>query len=129
MRPGPILYGAAIAISLAGCATVGRVDLSSPRCGDDLARQLGDVIFEQGESRLIADDLANGLTGDLSTGALSPISFFADSPSGCQYGFAIHHTSEGCVLRLYYRKRPTSTVTNNLTYIATRALKECTCSR
>jgi hypothetical protein len=129
MRTVPIPCAAALAICLAGCATVGRVDLSSPRCGDDLARQLGDVIFEQGESRLIADDLANGLTGDLSTGALSPVSFFADSPSGCQYGFAIHHTSEGCVLRLYYRKGPTSSVTNNLTYIATRALKECACSR
>jgi hypothetical protein len=128
MRLGPILIGAAFATSLAGCATVGRVDLSSQRCGDDLALQIADVLFTQGESRPVADDLAYGLTDDLSTGALSPVSFFADSPSGCQYGFAIHRTSKGCVLRLYYRKRPTSTVTNNLTYIAARPLAGCACS-
>src|SRR5512140_1807539 len=118
MRKAPALSGVALAIFLVGCATVGRPDLSSQRCGDDLARQIGDVLFAQGESRPISDDLANGLTGDLSTGALSPVSFFADSPSGCQYGFALHHTSEGCVLRLYYRKCPGYEVTNNLTYIA-----------
>jgi hypothetical protein len=129
MRTAPLLCGTAMAISLAGCATVGRPDLSSQACGDELARQISDVLFAQGESRLIADDLANGLTGDLSTGALSPVSFFADSPSGCQYGFAIHQTSEGCVLRLYYRKRPGYEVTNNITYIDTRPLKGCTCSR
>lgn len=129
MREVPALCCVALAIFLAGCATVGRPDLSSQRCGDDLASQVADVLFTQGESRPISDDLANGLTVDLSTGALSPVSFFADSPSGCQYGFAIHHTSEGCVLRLYYRKRPGYEVTNNLTYIATRPLKECACAK
>ena len=50
MRPGPILHGAALAASLGGCATVGRPDLSTERCADDFARQLGDVIYSRGSS-------------------------------------------------------------------------------
>jgi hypothetical protein len=107
MRPGPFLLGAALTASLSGCATVGRPDLSSERCADDFTRQLSDVI----------------------SGAASPVSFQLESPSGVSYGFTIHHTSQGCLLRLYYQGGPASNVTNNLTYIATRPLARCECAK
>jgi hypothetical protein len=107
---------------------VGRPDLSSDRCANDLATQLSDVLFTQGESRRIADDLADEATASLASGSSSPVSFFAASPSDVEYGFSIHHTSRGCLLRLYYRRRPGSEVTNTLTYIATRPLTGCTCA-
>ena len=62
MRPGPILHGAALAASLGGCATVERPDLSTERCADDFARQLGDVIYSRRESRAIANDFADDAT-------------------------------------------------------------------
>jgi hypothetical protein len=59
---------------------------------------------------------------------LGPRPFAIAAPSGTDYRFFVQRKGEACVLNLYGRQKGFVSYTNNLTYIATQDLSDCTCA-
>ncbi len=118
----------AAAILLAGCTTVAQVtNLTEARCNASFEESLSSILVEQGEKKDIADILAHRTYLMLSRAELGPRPFLVASPSGVDYSFFIQRKSELCLLRLYGRQKGFTSYTNNLTYISTRELPDCSC--
>ena len=122
--------GAAVVLSaIVGCATMAEITtLSDPSCHNVFVEHLSSILVEEGENEQIADRLAADTSSMLSTDALGPRPFAVSSPSGADYGFFVQRKKSACLLRLYARQKGFTRYTNNLTYIATRTLHECSCS-
>lgn len=114
---------------LSGCTTVAQITtLSDESCRQTVRGQLQSILVEEGEQPEVANRLAINTTVVLATGSLGPRPFGVSSPSGADYSFFVQHKGETCLLRLYGRRKGFMRYTNNLTYIATRALEGCACA-
>jgi hypothetical protein len=114
---------------LSGCTNVAQVTtLSDASCKQKVRDQLESILMEEGEKPDIANRLAVNTTTVLATGVLGPRPFGVASPSGADYSFFVQRKSEECLLRLYGRQKGFTRYTNNLTYISTRSLDECSCA-
>lgn len=120
---------ASVAIGVTGCASVARItNLSEAACGEQVQRGLSDILVEQGESGEVGQSLAQETRSALANRALGPRPFLVAAPSGTDYTFFVQKKADACLLRLYGRQHGFVSYTNNLTYIATRALAGCECS-
>ncbi len=114
---------------LSACTNVAQVTtLADENCHHKVRDQLNAILIEEGEKSDIANRLAVNTTVVLATGALGPRPFGVSSPSGVDYSFFVERKGEDCLLRLYGRRKGFTRYTNNLTYIATRALDGCACA-
>ncbi len=112
-----------------GCATVAQVTTwSDDSCRRKVRDQLESILTEEGEQGDVANRLAVNTTLVLASGSLGPRPFGVASPSGADYSFFVQRTGEGCLLRLFGRRKGFTRYTNNLTYIATRSLDGCACA-
>lgn len=119
----------ACAALAAGCATVGQVtNLAQPDCAAEFRGGLGEILSEQGEAAETARKLADRTYSGLEGGTYGPRPFLVSSPSGTDYVFFVQKKTSACLLRLYGRQHGFVSVTNNLTYLATRPLPQCACS-
>jgi hypothetical protein len=119
----------AIVLTTAGCATVAKVtNLSEQSCRISFVRQLSAILAREGEKPEAADALAGKTVYALSTYDLGPRPFAVAAPSGTDYRFFIEHKGADCVLTLFGRQKGFVSYTNNLTYIATELLPDCTCA-
>lgn len=115
--------------ALAACTHVGEVrNLHEASCGTGFERELASILVAEKESPEAAAALAARTRAALADAALGPRPFALAAPSGTDYHFIVEPTREGCWLRLYGRRRGFTTLTNNLTWIASRALPGCECS-
>jgi hypothetical protein len=101
-------------------------DLRDPACAAELEEQTKAVLVDQGEDPEVAAGCSKDAIGTLRAGPGSR-EFFISTP-GAAYGFDIARKDPGCVLRLYYRRRPHSQVTDNIFYLAKRPLPGCVCN-
>ena len=114
---------------LAGCTSVAQVTtLADENCHHKVRDQLNAILIEEGEKSDIAYRLAVNTTAVLATGALGPRPFGVSSPSGVDYSFFVERKGDECLLQLYGRRKGFTRYTNNLSYIATRALDGCACA-
>lgn len=119
----------AIVLTASGCATVAKVtNLSEESCRISFARQLSAILAHEGEKLDAADALAGKTVYTLSTYDLGPRPFAIAAPSGTDYRFFIDRKGTDCVLTLFGRRKGFVSYTNNLTYIATEILPDCTCT-
>ena len=119
----------AIALPAAGCATVAKVsNLSEESCRTSFSRQLSAILTLEGEKPEVADALTSKMVSILTTYDLGPRPFAIAAPSGTDYRFFIDRKGADCVLTLFGRRRGFLSYTNNLTYIATEILPDCTCA-
>lgn len=117
------------AFLLSGCTTVAQVTtLADESCKQKMQDQLESILTEEAEQADIAHRLAVNTTVVLATGSLGPRPFGVSSPSGADYSFFVQRKSDGCLLRLYGRRKGFTQYTNNLTSIATRPLEGCACA-
>lgn len=119
----------AIVLTTASCATVAQVtNLSEESCRTSFTSQLSVILTRQGEKPDAAGALATKTASTLMTYDLGPRPFAIAAPSGTDYRFFIDHKGADCVLTLYGRQKGFVSYTNNLTYIATEILPDCTCA-
>ncbi len=119
---------AALILTL-GCATVTKVtNLVDEPCNVSFSRQLSAILKTQGEKPEAADALAEKTVSTLSSYDLGPRPFAIAAPSGTDYRFFVDRKGTECVLTLYGRRKGFVSYTNNLTYIATEPLADCTCA-
>ncbi|UVT17725.1 MAG: hypothetical protein H8K04_09440 [Nitrospira sp.] len=127
LRSGAALL--AVVFSGTGCATMAKVtNLSDELCKDSFSRQLSSILTAQGEKPEAADALAAKTVSTLTTYDLGPRPFAIAAPSGTDYRFFVDRKGTECVLTLYGRRKGFVSYTNNLTYIATEPLPDCTCA-
>ncbi|MDK2743576.1 MAG: hypothetical protein H8K03_01690 [Nitrospira sp.] len=120
---------APIVLLMLGCATVAKVtNLSDEPCKASFSRQLSSVLKAEGEKPEAADALATKTVSTLTTYDLGPRPFAIAAPSGTDYRFFVDRKGTDCVLTLYGRRKGFVSYTNNLTYIATEPLPDCTCA-
>lgn len=119
----------AIVLTTAGCATVAKVtNLSEESCRTSFTRQLSTILTHEGEKPEAADALAGKTVSTLTTHDLGPRPFAIAAPSGTDYRFFIDRKGADCVLTLFGRQKGFVSYANNLTYIATEVLPDCTCA-
>ena len=119
----------AIVLTAAGCATVAKVsNLSEESCRTSFTRQLSAILTHEGEKSEAAEALASKTVSTLTTYDLGPRPFAIAAPSGTDYRFFIDRKGADCVLTLFGRRKGFRSYTNNLTYIATETLPDCTCA-
>lgn len=119
----------AVTLTMAGCATVAKVsNLSEESCHTSFTRQLSVILTHEGEKPTAADALAITAVSTLTTYDLGPRPFAIAAPSGTDYRFFIDRKGTDCVLTLFGRRKGFVSYTNNLTYIATEILPDCTCA-
>ena len=119
----------AIVLTTAGCATVAKVtNLTEESCGASFTHQLSAILTHEGETPEVADALAGKTVSTLTTYDLGPRPFAIAAPSGTDYRFFIDRKGADCVLTLFGRQKGFVSYTNNLTYIATEVLPDCTCA-
>jgi hypothetical protein len=112
-----------------GCTTVAQVtNLSEEVCQTSFTRQLSGILVAEGEKPAAADSLARRTVSTLTAYDLGPRPFAIAAPSGTDYRFFVQRKGEACVLNLYGRQKGFVSYTNNLTYIATQDLSDCTCA-
>jgi hypothetical protein len=113
----------------AGCTAMAQVtNFSDESCRTSFARQLSAILMAEGESPEAADTVATQAVSALSTYDLGPRPFAIAAPSGTDYRFFVQRKGSACVLNLYGRQKGFLSYTNNLTYIATQPLPDCTCA-
>ncbi len=116
-------------LALAGCTTMAKVtNLSEDSCRASFTSHLSSVLSQQGEKPEAADALAVKTASTLITYDLGPRPFAIAAPSGTDYRFFVERKGTDCVLTLYGRRKGFVSYTNNLTYIATEVLPDCTCA-
>jgi hypothetical protein len=119
----------AVVLTASGCASVATVtNLSNESCRTSFTRQLSVILTQEGEQSKIADALADKTLSTLTTYDLGPRPFAIAAPSGTDYRFFINHKGADCVLTLFGRRKGFISYTNNVTYIATEILPDCTCA-
>jgi len=129
MRGSGVHASIALALSVAGCTTVGQVrNIEDPDCSASFERELASILVAQHETSADAEALAAGTRGMLAGVELGPRPFLVSAPSGTDYSLFVEPTDDGCLLRLYGRQKGFTSYTNNLTWIETRSLAECTCT-
>ncbi len=118
---------AALLLALAGCATIGQVDLSNEACAESFRSQIASILVAQGEKEEDAQPLAQRAVVELGFGdpGLRP---FVIGSRTTDYTFFVQKKKSGCFLRLLSRERGFTTYTNDITYIATRAVPACPCA-
>lgn len=118
-----------VALTMTSCATMTKVtNLSDEPCHASFTRQLSSILSHAGENPTAADALASKTVSTLMTYDLGPRPFTIAAPSGTDYRFFIDRKGTDCVLTLYGRQKGFVSYTNNLTYIATEILPDCTCA-
>ena len=100
--------------------------LREAACENRFAEQLTDILVKQGEEAAAAESLAALAVAELRSDG-SPRPFAISAQSGTDYAFLVERKKDRCLLRLYGRHKGFTTVTNDLTYIATRDLAPCEC--
>ena len=119
----------AIVLTTAGCATMAKItNLSEESCRTSFTRQLSAILTAQGEKPPSSDALAHKTVSTLTHYDLGPRPFAIAAPSGTDYRFFIERKGADCVLTLFGRQKGFVSYTNNLTYIATEVLPDCTCA-
>ena len=119
----------AVVLTASGCATVAKVtNLSEESCRTSLTLQLSAILTQEGEKPGAADALASKTVSTLATYDLGPRPFAIAAPSGTDYRFFIDRKGADCVLTLFGRQKGFVSYTNNMTYIATETLPDCTCA-
>jgi hypothetical protein len=119
----------AIVLMTASCATVTKVtNLSEESCRTSFTDQLSAILAHEGEKPEAANALAGKTVSTLITYDLGPRPFAIAAPSGTDYRFFIDRKGTDCVLTLFGRRKGFVSYTNNLTYIATEILPDCTCA-
>lgn len=103
-------------------------NLSEDSCRASFTSHLSSVLSQQGEKPEAADALAVKTASTLITYDLGPRPFAIAAPSGTDYRFFVERKGTDCVLTLYGRRKGFVSYTNNLTYIATEVLPDCTCA-
>ncbi|MFO0698962.1 MAG: hypothetical protein U0236_07015 [Nitrospira sp.] len=118
-----------VGLLLAGCATMSRVtNLSDESCRQSFVRQLSSVLSHEGEPPDVSAARASKTASTLVAYQLGPRPFVVVAPSGTDYRFFIDRTGTDCVLTLYGRHKGFVSYRNNLRYIATEILPDCTCA-
>jgi hypothetical protein len=116
-------------LSVSSCATVAKVtNLSEESCRTSFTRRLSTILTAEGEKPAASDTLAHKTAATLTTYDLGPRPFAIAAPSGTDYRFFIDRKGTDCVLILFGRQKGFVSYTNNLTYIATAPLSDCTCT-
>ena len=111
-----------------GCTSVAQITtLSDPVCRQSLTTGLAAILQKEGETPLVAAQLAESAATELEIGNLGPRPFLIGSSSGVDYSFFIEKKNDACLLRLYGRQKGFVSDTNNLTYIATEPVAGCRC--
>lgn len=119
----------AVVFAASGCATMAKVtNLSEESCRTSFTDQLSAVLVREGEKPETADALAGNTVSTLLVYDLVPRPFAVAAPSGTDYRFFIDRKEADCVLTLFGRRKGFVSYTNNLTYIATEVLPDCTCT-
>jgi hypothetical protein len=114
---------------LSGCATMGKLtNLSDESCRVSFTQQLSGILSHEGEQPDVSTALASKAAFTLMTYDLGPRPFVVVAPSGTDYHFFIDRKATDCVLTLYGRRKGFVSYRNNLTYIATKILPDCTCA-
>lgn len=103
-------------------------NLSEESCRTSFTDQLSAVLVREGEKPETADALAGNTVSTLLVYDLVPRPFAVAAPSGTDYRFFIDRKEADCVLTLFGRRKGFVSYTNNLTYIATEVLPDCTCT-
>lgn len=126
-------YAALLALTVlltGGCTTVGQVrNLEAPACRRSLESGVAQILLAQGENAGEAERLAQRTVSALDLSPDGPRPFALAANSGTDYHFIVQPTRTLCQLRLYGRVRGFTRVTNNLTWIESRPLVGCECSR
>lgn len=118
-----------VVLMMIGCTTMAQVtNLSDASCRTSLTHHLSAILMTEGERPVVAEALAGNTVITLSTYDLGPRPFAIAAPSGTDYRFFIDRKGTDCVLTLFGRRRGFVSYTNNLTYIATKTLPDCTCT-
>lgn len=118
-----------IIFTVAGCAMVTKVtNLSEESCRISFAQQLSSILVQEGENDEVSQALASKTISTLTTYDFGPRPFVIATPSGTDYRFFIDRKGADCVLTLLGRRKGFVSYTNNLTYIATQVLPNCTCA-
>ena len=119
----------AIVLTVSGCASVAKMtNLSEEACRASFTNHLSAILTAQGETPASSDALATKTASTLITYDLGPRPFAIAAPSGADYRFFIDRKGADCVLTLFGRRKGFVSYTNNLTYIATETLPDCTCT-
>jgi hypothetical protein len=122
-------FSLAMALTASGCASVAKVtNLSEDSCRASFTHHLSSILTQEGEKPEIADALAHKTVFTLTTYDLGPRPFAIAAPSGTDYRFFIDQKGTDCVLTLFGRRNGFISYTNNLTYIATKIVPDCTCA-
>lgn len=103
-------------------------NLSEETCRASFTGHLSSVLSQQGEKPESADALAAKTASTLLNYDLGPRPFVIAAPSGTDYRFFFDRKGITCVLTLYGRRKGFVSYTNNLTYIATKVVPDCTCA-
>jgi hypothetical protein len=82
----------------------------------------------EGEQSAASDALAHKTVSTFTTYDLGPRPFAIAAPSSTDYRFFIDRKGADCVLTLFGRRKGFVSYTDNLTYIATAPLSDCTCT-
>lgn len=118
-----------VVLAMPGCATMGKLtNLSDESCRVSFTRALSSVLSDEGETPDRSMAMASKTASALLTYELGPRPFVVAAPSGTDYRFFIDRKGMECVLTLYGRQRGFVSYTNNVTYIATKILPDCTCA-
>ena len=116
-------------LATAGCTTMAKVtNFSEESCRASFTSHLSAILTHEGEKPDVADALALKTLSTLTTYDLGPRPFAIAAPSGTDYRFFVDRKRTDCVLTLYGRRKGFISYTNNLTYIATKVLPDCTCT-
>lgn len=117
-------------LMMIGCTTMAQLtNLSDASCRTSLTHQLSAILMTEGEGPVVAEALAGKTVITLSTHDLGPRPFVIAAPSGTDYRFFIDRKGIDCVLTLFGRRKGFVSYTNNVTYIATETLPDCTCTQ
>jgi hypothetical protein len=124
-----LAVGALMTLAAAGCVSVAAItNADAPPCAESFEQGLASILEGEGEKPDVAAVLARDSAAALSASGTGPRPFLVSSPSGVDYELFVQKKPSKCLLRLYGRQKGFTRYTNNVTYIATRVLSECTCS-
>jgi hypothetical protein len=128
-RPGALAPILAWALAVSSCTSVARLtNLPESSCRTTVESQLASVLVAEGETPDAATSLARDTLTILTLSDIGPRPFVVAAPSGTDYSFFVEKKKAGCILRLYGRQKGFVSYTNNMTYIASRALEGCACA-
>lgn len=119
-----------MALASSGCVSMARVsNLGDATCASAFERAIADALAAQQEAPSEGERLARRARHALARHDAGPRPFVIAAPSGTDYHFLVDTRRSGCHLRLYGRVHARAAWTNTLTWIETRELPGCTCTR